>query len=478
MQDSSQSQSQDDFSVSILCFNIFAIADREKGGPVGDLASKADEPIEVREAAQPDPPEIRYWVEYRQMKDAMLLLTKDVTKNKKLMHIHEGPVFDVVQVNYTSETTDTKKTEQTAFDQGTKPIAQIAGSLPSVQVRGRTYIRIHSRAIINALQSVVNHYPFFDLVSQPVEVDWPYAILVHHWTELEQFREAYNTADGSEVPDECSMNDTYRHLGLLLDFLEDAIGEKVRAERARWAQPVPMASFGMLWLLFKPGSDIYEHQDLDDNKEAFVVSRVKFHIFDEAWDTYEVESWYLHSDATSVRPQSTTLRMSRFQGEKPIHELEFFPCEYYPEHATRRQELINRSRLGLQLTQRKCMYFDGQSYETPRQHVSFVTVMMATSTHIWQYKGYVMVDPAQQFEDDVSPPPLETSIILDQKLSQLPLCSCVRCASINSERNRLAKFAGYKRIAFKDTDEMTDHQCFIYANVASAFVLALRSWST
>ena len=87
-----------------------------------------------------------------------------------------------------------------------------------------------------------------------------------------------------------------------------------------------------------------------------------------------------------------------------------------------------------------------------------------------------MVDPAQAHEDD----PSETAnleVLVDQKLSQLPLCFCPRCSAIDCERNRPAKFLGYKRIAFKDTASMTDHQYFICANAIKAFVLAVRQWS-
>jgi hypothetical protein len=317
-----------------------------------------------------DPPEIRYRVEYRQLKDGMLLLTKDVTKNKKLPDVHEGPVFDVVQVNYTSETNETKRTEQSSVERDPRTMVKslASSSPPSVRMRGRTYIRIHSRAIINALQSVVNHYPHYDLISRPVNVHWPYALLVHHWDELKQFREAYNNHSSNDTT-ECSMNDTYRHLGLLLDFLEDAMGEKVRAEHLRWSQPVPMASFEMMWLLLKPGTDVYEHVEVDGSKESCVVFRVRFDIFDEAWDTYNVDTWYLGGDATSVRPKIFGHKISRFHGEKPIHELDLFPCQYLPEHETRRQELTKRGQLYLSLTQRKCMYFDGESVDSPRQPV-------------------------------------------------------------------------------------------------------------
>lgn len=113
-------------------------------------------------------------------------MRKESKQDGKQLFVHEGPVFDVVDVNFTSETKDTRKEELALIDQVAKESVQDPTSFspPSVQRRGRSFIRIYSRSIINALQSVVNYYPGQDLVSMPVDIRWPYAILIHHWDEL------------------------------------------------------------------------------------------------------------------------------------------------------------------------------------------------------------------------------------------------------------------------------------------------------
>lgn len=317
-------------------------------------------------------PKVRYRLEYREMKDAMLLFTRETSENKKQLDVHEGPVFDVVHVNYTSETKDTQKSKETN-ERGSKeaavPTDADSSSPPSVHVRGRSFIRIYSRAIINALQSVVNYYPNHDIVAQPTEIRQPYAILVHHWDELKAFREKYNPDKINESVTDCSVNDTWEHVGLLLDFLEDEMGSKVRKEYERWKQPVPVVSFEMLWLLLKPGIDIYQHVDEDQSKEPWVVSRVYFDIFNQSWESYDLRLWYMGNDSTSIQPRWVDREVPRFHGEKPIHELKYFPVEYFPQHETRKQELVDRGKLFVSLQQKKCMYFDGESSDTPRQPV-------------------------------------------------------------------------------------------------------------
>lgn len=148
------------------------------------------------------------------------------------------------------------------------------------------------------------------------------------------------------------------------------MGKKVRKEQARWNQTVPTASFEMLWLLLKPGIDIYEHWEVDNAKEPFVVSRVEFNPMDNSWDDYMVHTWYLENDSTSIIPADSITRVSRFHGEKPIHEIALFPCGYWEHHIARKAELVKRAQMFVSLQQKKCMYFEGDSRDVPRQSVS------------------------------------------------------------------------------------------------------------
>ncbi|KZM24333.1 ATP binding [Ascochyta rabiei] len=404
-------------------------------------------------------PDIRYRVEYRQMKDYMLLATKDARQSKEKLGIHEGPVFDVVELYYTLETRDTRKNEEER--QEPKPAWQNDTSAPppSVHFRGNSHIRIYSRAIINALQSVVNYYPGLDLVEQPLDIDWPYAIVVHHWEKLREFRESFKEPDLTAEYSACSVPHTYKHLGLLLDFVDQEVGEKVRQERERWKQSPPKASFEMLWLLLKPGINVYEQynpQWEDGSKEPWILENVDFDL--KSWDYYKVNLWYLGNNATSIRAFSYDTKITRFHGEKPIDQLSLFPCEFFRDHDTYWTELVARGKLMVSLQQKKCMYFEGESCDNPRQ----------------SFRGYVMVDPVQAAEDEKEDHKPE--LMVDQKASQLPLCSCKRCSAIKCERQEPAKFKGWKSIAFKDKESMTDHQYFISANNVMAFVLSVREW--
>lgn len=319
---------------------------------------------------------MRHKTEYRSLKDSTLLYTKDVTKGdgiKKQRVIHEGPVFDVVDINYTSETKDTQKSQH---DAGQSAGPKFDGISPSVQFSGTQFIRIYSRAIINALQCVVNYCPYRPLVGNPVEIWEPYSTLVHHWDLLDRFRQNFHPDTVEEDVTDCEVNDTFEHLGYLLDFMESELRDKVNKEHERWNQAIPKASFEMLWLLLAPGTDVYCDQDETESREPWVVSDLNFDIQNKSWNEYNVNLWHLEGDEDSIRPCEDSFSIPRFHGEKPIDELNIFPCKYHVNNGEKEKTLIDRGKLFFKLRQRRCMYFDGESDASPRIPASSITMVV------------------------------------------------------------------------------------------------------
>lgn len=309
---------------------------------------------------------MKWRVEYRQQANDSLLYTRDITDSadvKRQQKPHTGPVFEVIDVNYTAETKDTDKN-----------VAELAedGAAPSLSFTGRQFIRIHSPAVINAIQAVVNYYPRHPVIGKPIDIYEPYPILIHHREELEAFRQLFSPEVLEKADDakDCVLQDTYEHVGCVLEFLEDRYGEKIRREKERWAQDVPKCSFDMLWLLLKPGSDVY--CDLDDleTREPFVVSHLYMGMYNKAIFEYTVRGWHLSGDEYYIHPAEKTFDIFRFDGEKEIHKLDVFPCEYLKEHKERKVSLIERGKRFYELRQKKCMYFDGECSTFPRREVS------------------------------------------------------------------------------------------------------------
>ena len=315
-------------------------------------------------------PKVKYTVEYRQGDDGKLLYTRNAG-DPNVKRSHTGPVFEVIDVNVTDETKDTIRPAQNKSGDGTDRDGN--NMAPIVSWAARQYIRIYSHCVIDALQAVVNYYPRHSVIGDPIEIFEPYAILVHHWDELKEYREQYRPEllENNEDASDCVVKDTYEHLGYILDFLEDRWGEKVRQEKERWARDVPTASYEMLWLLLKPGTDIYYDVDRSKSREPYVVSHVYIDIYNKAVYGYTVRVWHLGgSHYRYIQPEEVRCTIRRYDGERPIQQLEIFPCRYLDGHAKRQAALIKRGKRFLELRQKKCMYFDGESSTTPRREVS------------------------------------------------------------------------------------------------------------
>jgi hypothetical protein len=199
-----------------------------------------------------------------------------------------------------------------------------------------------------------------------LEIYEPFAILVHHWDELRSFREQFNPTSATADATDCSLNDTYEDLGYLLEFLETEMGETVRTEQARWAQPVPKASFEMLWLLLKPGTDVY-FDNGDGTKSAAVISHVSTFGDTKQQQKYSVKYWQMHGVGFNVKPYEFQQTYLRFHGEKPIVDLPVFPKQYHDDHGQLNQNLIAQGEKYCSLLKIKCMYFDGKGEAIPGQ---------------------------------------------------------------------------------------------------------------
>ena len=238
----------------------------------------------------------------------------------------------------------------------------------------RAALKINSPAIINALQKVVEYYPGLDFPGESFLVDEPFHVLIHHESELAAFRENY-APDKNRPQSECCDREknTYEHLGVLQTFLKQRVGLRVETERIRHKRGV--ATFDMLWMLFKPGTTVYTDTWLSEEYDAYVIQSVKGGVDEESTSSLQIEMWFLDFDGKYIGKRGTTRTQLPFNGEKKISTLEVFPCEFWEDKPTEgnvkglRQRLEERGKMFFKLTSRRCMSFDGLTITSPRIHV-------------------------------------------------------------------------------------------------------------
>ena len=147
--------------------------------------------------------------------------------------------------------------------------------------KGHSYITIFSRVVNEALRCVVDYYPTVDLSGSTVRVVEPFAIFVHYERELTEYRNRLLTRSTS---DSCANKHAYEHIGIVQDFVKARVQKDVDAERKRHARG--FATFDMLWLLYKPGCDVYYDYNLVVEHEPHVLKDVWFDLANGTTDEY------------------------------------------------------------------------------------------------------------------------------------------------------------------------------------------------
>lgn len=185
---------------------------------------------------------------------------------------------------------------------------------------------IHSEHLINALKAVVTYYPYINLDGKTVTISAPYRVLYHHRHELARYRD-----NQSDAHDEEYASTTSKHIDVLLSFLEDNLGEKIRKEEALHKLEEPKATFEYFWLLLKPGQVIYAKRY--DIWTPYVISSVRTSQSPSSpYDSYKVNCWMIESNGTKVNRYMYSFGVTPWLGEQAIGSLAVVPASFWPEN--------------------------------------------------------------------------------------------------------------------------------------------------
>ena len=239
-----------------------------------------------------------------------------------------------------------------------------------------TRLQINSPAIITALQSVIEYYPGEAFSDNSTAIWEPYAPLVHYEEELKAYRDSFHPDKISLKGEVCHRNENaYEHLGVLQHVLRERKGREIEIERQRHARG--MATFEMLWLLYKPGTDVYCDANADGNYNAYAVRSASHEYVGDRLLPLKVEVWNMDYDGSRIGRRSDDLIQLAYDGEKEITSLFVVPCEFWKERSKAgeesrplRKRLEERGKMFFKLAQRHCMNYDGFILTWPKEHVS------------------------------------------------------------------------------------------------------------
>jgi hypothetical protein len=289
----------------------------------------------------PPPRKVVHKIEYRHVSSNDIVWEEESDRFAPSRTPPSQPVLEVITIAFTAQ----DRSPYHYRDAG-PPKA------PPIHSMGEKYIQINSAAVVNALRAVVEYCPGQNLIGDSITISEPYCVLVYHEKELAAYRENFapgklqNFQDPGEDSEPCLVEeDTYEHLGLVLEFLQLTLKDSLEKEKARHMRERPVTTYDMLWMLFRPGTDVYFDTQSCGMFDAYVVRSVDWELINGSPVRYTIGLWNLYYNAIYVGPRIFTAVVLPFDGEKEIAELDIFPCEFLREDKHKETPEASRKRL-------------------------------------------------------------------------------------------------------------------------------------
>jgi len=177
---------------------------------------------------------------------------------------------------------------------------------------------------------------------------FPYRDLFSHKNDLLEYK-ASHPARERHTDAENTLCDS--HIDILVEYLESQNEIRLKDEEARWMKNQPTATFGCLWILIRPGSDVYVREYGQLN--AYVVESLHGGPnVNGRTMPYEVNVWNLEFDGMVITRSMKTVTVPIFDGEREIMSLPLFPIRFHrddPEKQPLREQLVARGKKYVEL---------------------------------------------------------------------------------------------------------------------------------
>ncbi|KAI1378365.1 hypothetical protein F4677DRAFT_466113 [Hypoxylon crocopeplum] len=345
-------------------------------------------------------------------------------------------------------------------------------------------LHIHSQFLINALRAVMKYSseaPSGDEADymQAGRFPHPYRDLFYHRQELLDYKrqttgiranhtEAYN--------EECD-----QHIDFLLQYLESEPTIQVKASEARWDKKIPTTTFAGLWLLMKPGTDVYVLEDGQLN--VYVIDEVSGGLgrfFGATWSitikSYSIRLWNLIYDGKVIKRRSKVIEVPVFDNERDITSLPLFPTRFQDrlDGGARRKQLIGRGEKFFRAAKGPAfLEYTGSGSRPGWKKYNRARVVVEHESQPWD----TWSDEDREVMKDWMLDRDEYEIELKER-ARTPHCECTRCRGVDARRERFASatFSNYDNIDPKNTPGLSEHQYLLCMSHMFGFILKDRMY--
>ncbi|KAL3465911.1 hypothetical protein BJX64DRAFT_252150 [Aspergillus heterothallicus] len=353
---------------------------------------------------------------------------------------------------------------------------------------GVPVIYIRSQILHNALKAVISFQSRPDMyvskwrrreITSSLEQGrfiYPFTDLWHYRHKLLDYRDQVKEGHDPEYSETCR-----GAIDFMLDYLQDEPPIPVSETELMWRYSSPKTKFSSLWLLLRPGSDVYVREQGQLN--AYVVEGFtggpQWTMPEARILEYEVHVWNLNFDGLVLTRSAKTVAIPVFDGEREIASLPVFPTEFHvdedPEKSLR-QRLIDRGKSFVEMVRKPTFreYTGPSRLQGIREFTRARVVIDHTSRPWW------LQNVAKNFKGDKEPP-LPVQTIADVELGErtrVPSCPCESCHAKETQEHSIQrrKFDDYDDIDLNASTSLTDHQYMLCWSHVYAFVLKDRVW--
>ncbi|TPX17193.1 uncharacterized protein E0L32_003311 [Thyridium curvatum] len=344
----------------------------------------------------------------------------------------------------------------------------------------KTEMIIHSAHLKHALNAVVAYYPGVEFADGRIEA--PYKILIHHRQALAAY--AYNQPVSHS---QAYKETTTEHINVLLAFLEEMFGEKIRQEEQLHKNHTPTATFQWLWYILKPGEVVY-HKDHDE-WVPFVISSVSPVLVgnDRRLESFSVACWNIEFQSNKLRREMKSFSVRNFPGERAIQTLPIVPAAFFPEDLeqqgglTMKEKQVQLGKLYWELVQKPAYKeYDGQLVDQDGGATGHFKGRLIVDAEGYERFNFNGPDRFRERRPGRPPPLPGHGLITNPPKDYLPLskprCSCMACSREDrEEKSPLANFEDLDPL--KSEPPKNDLYYLVCSNEIPAFLLSERRWS-
>ncbi|GKZ86132.1 hypothetical protein AnigIFM56816_000983 [Aspergillus niger] len=354
-----------------------------------------------------------------------------------------------------------------------------------VDTIGNPILYIHSPILLDALranidcQSIPNESRPMDYRAKSITSDlgkghfvYPFFDLYHYREKLLRYRELVKESHDHKYCKTCG-----EHIDVLNGYLEALTDVGVKDAERLASDPVPKTTFASLWLLLKPGSDVYVREEGKLN--AYVIESFSGGM---SWDSnlngplpYRVHVWNLNFDGQYLTRSVKAVSIPVFDHDREINTLPVFPVQFHIDEDLQNplhQQLVDRGKRFVEIVKKPTFQeYSGASKLQGIRTFNRARVVIDHQSQPWN------LDVSEDEENPHQPVKSIYGVDLGER-TRVARCTCKTCKGKDPQRNNVDRraFDDYDNIDLSSTETLTDHHYFLCSSHVHGFVLKDRAW--